>query len=62
MPNQKTKLLPEIEFPHAVTLAELKEKSENDIEPCIRCDEPMIPIRGSKKAICANCGYKNDCC
>jgi len=43
-------------------LREIPEKTIAALEPCIRCDVPMIPIRGSKKAICANCGYKNDCC
>ena len=62
MPNQKIKPLPEIKLPSIASLAENKEQRENDTEPCIRCDEPMVPIHGSKKAICANCGYKNDCC
>lgn len=29
---------------------------------CERCGAPMNTIRGSKKAICSNCGYKDDCC
>ncbi|HUS15072.1 MAG TPA: hypothetical protein VM536_08660 [Chloroflexia bacterium] len=30
--------------------------------PCPNCGAPMNAIRGSKLAICANCGFKDSCC
>ena len=30
--------------------------------PCPNCGAPMNAIRGSKQAICANCGFKDSCC
>ena len=30
--------------------------------PCPNCDAPMHAIRGSKRAVCANCGFKDSCC
>lgn len=30
--------------------------------PCPNCGAPMNAIRGSKAAICANCGFKDSCC
>ena len=30
--------------------------------PCPNCGAPMNTIRGSKLAICRNCGFKDSCC
>lgn len=30
--------------------------------PCPNCGEPMHAIRGSKQAVCQNCGFKDSCC
>jgi hypothetical protein len=30
--------------------------------PCPNCGALMNAIRGSKAAICANCGFKDSCC
>jgi hypothetical protein len=30
--------------------------------PCPNCGAAMNAIRGSKQAICANCGFKDSCC
>jgi hypothetical protein len=30
--------------------------------PCPQCREPMNAIRGSKLAVCRNCGFKDSCC
>ena len=32
------------------------------IAPCPVCGFPMNAIRGSRDAICANCGFKDSCC
>jgi len=32
------------------------------IGPCPNCGAPMNAIRGSKQAVCANCGFKDSCC
>lgn len=30
--------------------------------PCPNCGALMNAIRGSKAAVCANCGFKDSCC
>ncbi|MEA2639015.1 MAG: hypothetical protein QOF51_409 [Chloroflexota bacterium] len=30
--------------------------------PCPVCGFPIGAVRGSKAAICANCGFKDGCC
>lgn len=30
--------------------------------PCPNCGAPMNAIRGSKAAVCSNCGFKDSCC
>jgi hypothetical protein len=33
-----------------------------EISPCPNCGAPMYGVRGSKQAICGNCGFKDSCC
>ncbi|HET7081558.1 MAG TPA: hypothetical protein VFM49_29370 [Chloroflexia bacterium] len=33
-----------------------------EISPCPNCGAPMYAVRGSKQAICGNCGFKDSCC
>ncbi|MBI4426162.1 MAG: hypothetical protein HY567_01160 [Candidatus Kerfeldbacteria bacterium] len=35
---------------------------EQDVAPCPQCESPMYAVRGSKFAICTNCGFKDSCC
>jgi hypothetical protein len=30
--------------------------------PCPNCGAPMNAIRGSKAAVCSNCGFTDSCC
>lgn len=30
--------------------------------PCPNCGAPMHTIRGSRSAVCGNCGFKDSCC
>jgi hypothetical protein len=30
--------------------------------PCPNCGESMCPVRGSFRARCGNCGFKDACC
>jgi hypothetical protein len=39
-----------------------REAERVPIEPCPRCGYPMTAIRGSKEAVCGNCGFKDSCC
>ncbi|MBV9280407.1 MAG: hypothetical protein JOZ41_10035 [Chloroflexi bacterium] len=32
------------------------------VAPCPLCGFDMVAIRGSKDAICSNCGFKDSCC
>jgi predicted RNA-binding Zn-ribbon protein involved in translation (DUF1610 family) len=32
------------------------------VAPCPQCGFEMVAIRGSKDAICRNCGFKDSCC
>jgi hypothetical protein len=32
------------------------------VAPCPNCGVLMVAIRGSKSAICGNCGFKDSCC
>jgi hypothetical protein len=32
------------------------------IAPCPQCGFEMIAIRGSRDAVCQNCGFKDSCC
>jgi hypothetical protein len=32
------------------------------ISPCPNCGALMYAVRGSKQAICGNCGFKDSCC
>lgn len=40
----------------------LGEQDGEAIGPCPNCGAPMNAIRGSKSAICSNCGFKDSCC
>jgi hypothetical protein len=33
-----------------------------EISPCPNCGAPMYGVRGSKQAVCGNCGFKDSCC
>ncbi len=33
-----------------------------DVQPCPECGNDMYALKGSKKAICQTCGYKESCC
>lgn len=33
-----------------------------EISSCPNCGAPMYAVRGSKQAICSNCGFKDSCC
>jgi len=37
-------------------------EDEAPLAPCPVCGFPMIAIRGSRDAVCANCGFKDSCC
>ena len=37
-------------------------RDESATAPCPQCQEPMNAIRGSKLAVCRNCGFKDSCC
>jgi len=41
-----------------------KESQENatPIAPCPQCGFAMVAIRGSRDAVCPNCGFKDSCC
>jgi predicted RNA-binding Zn-ribbon protein involved in translation (DUF1610 family) len=30
--------------------------------PCPQCGFMMMAVRGSKDAVCSNCGFKDSCC
>jgi hypothetical protein len=32
------------------------------VAPCPVCGFTMVAIRGSKDAVCGNCGFKDSCC
>jgi predicted RNA-binding Zn-ribbon protein involved in translation (DUF1610 family) len=32
------------------------------VQDCPQCGFSMTAIRGSKDAICSNCGFKDSCC
>jgi hypothetical protein len=32
------------------------------VGPCPNCGATMNAIRGSKSAVCQNCGFKDSCC
>jgi Zn ribbon nucleic-acid-binding protein len=32
------------------------------VQACPVCGFDMVAIRGSKDAVCANCGFKDSCC
>lgn len=32
------------------------------VQPCPVCGFPMVAVRGSKDAVCSNCGFKDSCC
>lgn len=36
--------------------------SSDQVAPCPNCQAPMWAIRGSRAAICQNCGFKDSCC
>ncbi len=36
--------------------------ADEEWQDCPQCGARMSAIRGSKAAICANCGFKDSCC
>jgi len=38
------------------------EREQGGRIPCPVCAFPIGAVRGSKAAICANCGFKDGCC
>lgn len=39
-----------------------EQQSDVPIAPCPQCGFAMVAIRGSRDAICPNCGFKDSCC
>lgn len=39
-----------------------KDRIDAPIDSCPQCGHLMIAIRGSRDAICSNCGFKDSCC
>jgi hypothetical protein len=39
-----------------------REPEQNGRIPCPVCGFPIGAVRGSKAAICGNCGFKDGCC
>jgi hypothetical protein len=37
-------------------------REEVPVQDCPLCGFPMVAIRGSKDAVCGNCGFKDSCC
>ena len=35
---------------------------EDSVAPCPNCGSGMFAVRGSFKARCPNCGFKDACC
>lgn len=54
-------MLAEMEAETTAPIAD-DERDRVPIEPCPQCGHPMAAIRGSKDAICPNCGFKDSCC
>ena len=42
--------------------AAARERERVPVEPCPQCGIPMVAVRGSKEAVCSNCGFKDSCC
>jgi hypothetical protein len=42
--------------------AEEREWEQVPVADCPQCGFPMIAVRGSKDAVCQNCGFKDSCC
>ena len=32
------------------------------VAPCPQCGFTMMAVRGSRAAVCSNCGFKDSCC
>lgn len=39
-----------------------QEPDARPLQDCPQCGFPMPAIRGSKQAVCRNCGFKDSCC
>jgi predicted RNA-binding Zn-ribbon protein involved in translation (DUF1610 family) len=53
-------MLSDVENDHRV-----REKAPDErvpVAPCPVCGFDMVAIRGSKEAVCSNCGFKDSCC
>ena len=42
--------------------SQARERERVPVEPCPQCGVPMMAVRGSKEAVCSNCGFKDSCC
>lgn len=38
------------------------ERGSDVMAPCPQCGEDMFAVRGSRHAVCPNCGFKDSCC
>jgi predicted RNA-binding Zn-ribbon protein involved in translation (DUF1610 family) len=41
---------------------QMREPERVPVAPCPQCGFTMMAVRGSKDAICSNCGFKDSCC
>jgi predicted RNA-binding Zn-ribbon protein involved in translation (DUF1610 family) len=39
-----------------------REQERIPVAPCPQCGFTMMAVRGSKDAVCSNCGFKDSCC
>lgn len=39
-----------------------REQERVPVAPCPQCGFMMMAVRGSKDAVCSNCGFKDSCC
>jgi predicted RNA-binding Zn-ribbon protein involved in translation (DUF1610 family) len=41
---------------------ESRQEDRVPVAPCPQCGFSMMAVRGSKDAVCSNCGFKDSCC
>jgi hypothetical protein len=44
------------------TVTDERQRPDVPVADCPQCGFPMLAIRGSKDAVCRNCGFKDSCC
>jgi len=37
-------------------------RNATPVAPCPQCGFQMMAVRGSRDAVCQNCGFKDSCC